>query len=289
MPKIGVSGPWVAKYNNINGVISYTSGVKLARTTEFSSEISSEGNNDFYSDNSLSETDRTFSSGSLTNSVDGYEQEGSRLILGVKAEPVTIDGEEITELVFDDDAETPYLGYGINIKKRKGGKDFYRAVVYTKIMFSIPSEAATTQGETIEWQTDQLTATIMRDDSPKHRWKREATFPNEDKAIKYIKYCLDIQDAGELAVTSVPGEEIGDTHITVSPSLMPDNSYVYAVAPAVGLPSYDEVMGSAYIEWDGTSDITATTDHKILVVEVDAGRRAKKAGIASVVSNDGGA
>ena len=48
------------------------------------------------------------------------------------------------------------------------------------------------QGETIEWQVPELTATIMRDDSAKHRWKREATFTTEAQAEAYIKNRLSI-------------------------------------------------------------------------------------------------
>lgn len=287
MPKIGVSGPWVARYNNINGVVSYTNGLKLAKSTEFSAEIDKSNKNDFHADNGLAEKDNMFYSGSLTNTVDGYNQEGSKLILGVNDNKFIIDGDEVTELVFDDDTQSPYLGLGILIKKMVDGRTFWRAVVFTKIMYSIPGEAVTTQGETIQWQTDQLTATIQRDDGPKHRWKRESSFDSEAKAIKYIKHCLNIQDVGTLTVTSAPGTDIGDTKITVTPALMSGNSYVYVVAPDVGIPSFDEVIGQSYSDWDGTEEITAPTGHKILVVEVDQGRRAKKAGIATIATNEG--
>ena len=33
-------------------------------------------------------------------------------------------------------------------------------------------DALTTQGETIEWQTPEITATLMRDDTTKHEWRR---------------------------------------------------------------------------------------------------------------------
>ena len=59
-------------------------------------------------------------------------------------------------------------------------------------MLAVPNDAATTQGETIEWQTPQLTGTIMRDDSAKHAWKREATFTTEAQAEAYIKARLSI-------------------------------------------------------------------------------------------------
>lgn len=288
MAKIGVLGPWVAKYNNINGVVSYSDGRKLAKTTEFSAEPDDTSDpDDFYADNGIAETDRGGSgAGSITNSVDHFDQEGSLFILGIKQETVTIGEKEVTELVYDDDSNPGYLGYGIIIKKRKDGSDLWRAVVYTKMMYSIPADAATTQGETIEWQAEELNATYMRDDTPKRRWKRESTFASVDDAIKYVEFCLNIQGLGELAVTSVAGAEMGDTAITVTPGLAPGHSYKYVIAADVGLPSYDQVIADGYTVWDGESNITAASGQKILVVEVDADNKAKKAGIATIVSRE---
>ena len=68
----------------------------------------------------------------------------------------------------------------------------WRAIVLTKVKFAVPSDAANTQGETIEWQTPEISGTIMRDDSAKHAWKKEATFTSEAQAEAYIKARLGI-------------------------------------------------------------------------------------------------
>ena len=98
----------------------------------------------------------------------------------------------VKELVYDDTQVTPYLGVGFIIKKKVNGAYKWRGVVLPKVMFSVPEDAATTQGESIEWQTPELTGTIMRDDSPTHMWKREATFTTEAQAEAYIKNRLSI-------------------------------------------------------------------------------------------------
>lgn len=71
----------------------------------------------------------------------------------------------------------------------------WRGMILTKVMFSVPADAATTQGESIEWQTPKLSAAIMRDDSATHTWKREATFTSETQAEAYIKARLGITEA----------------------------------------------------------------------------------------------
>ncbi len=50
------------------------------------------------------------------------------------------------------------------------------------------------------------------------------------------------------------------------------------------MPEYDQVCTTGYTVWDGTSDITATTGQKIVVVEVDSNNKAKKGGITTVTS-----
>lgn len=193
MATIGLSKPMYAIYNAADGAVSYTNGGILAKAVEFSTEIDDTEDNNLYADNGIAESDRSFAGGSLSITTDELTQEASAAILGLTAKAVTIDGlTGVTELVYDDEQTTPYLGFGVIIKKKHNNAYKFRAVVFHKIMFSIPAEAATTQGETIEWQTPELSATIMRDDSEKHAWKSEATLDSEADAIKYIQYKLNI-------------------------------------------------------------------------------------------------
>lgn len=289
MPKIGVSGPWLGRYNNINGVVSYTQGTKLARIAEFEAEPDdADDDNNYYSDNSLSETARGESrSGTITTSIDHFSQEGSKLILGTQEKTIQIDGETVTYLVYNDDAKPGYFGFGVVIKKRKNGQDLWRAVVYRKVMFNVPGDAANTQGESIEWQSEELEAVYMPDDSAKHEWKNDATFDSESRAVAFVSAILNIGEIGTLTVTSAAGSAVGTTAIAVTPALISGNSYMYTVAPEVGLPTYNQLIGEGYLAWDGTAEIAARTGHEILIVEVDAERRAQKGGIATVMSNDG--
>jgi len=289
MPKIGVMGPWIAQYQNINGAVSYRNGVKLAQMTQFEASASTQAtSDDFYSDNKISETDRSGSrNGTITESVDDFSQEGSKLILGVKEEDIQLGVETYTHLVFDDDAAPEYFGHGIIIRKRKNGKNLHRAVVHRKVMFDIPNDAATTKGETIQWQAEEIRGTYMPDDSSKHAWKSEGTFESEEIAIAYIEKILNIAPIGRLTVTSSPGTAIGRTRITVTPEPHPGNSYRYIVAAQVSTPTFDTVIGAGYTAWNGEDEIIAATGNAILVVETDTESRAKSAGIATVTANDG--
>ena len=196
MATIGLSKPYYAIYAEAGGVVSYSDGAVMGKATEANISIETTEDNNLYGDNGLAETDRRFANGTLTLSTTDLSQEVSKAILDLTEQAITgIDGvtdTSVKELVYDDAQVTPYLGVGFIIKKKVNGAYKWRGVVLPKVMFSVPEDAATTQGESIEWQTPELTGTIMRDDSATHVWKKEATFTTEAQAEAYIKARLGI-------------------------------------------------------------------------------------------------
>lgn len=196
MATIGLSKPYYAIYAEAGGVVSYSDGAVMGKATEANISIETTEDNNLYGDNGLAETDRRFANGTLTLSTTDLSQEVSKAILGLTEQAITgVDGvtdTSVKELVYDDTQVTPYLGVGFIIKKKVNGAYKWRGVVLPKIMFSVPEDAATTQGESIEWQTPELTGAIMRDDSATHVWKKEATFTSEAQAEAYIKARLGI-------------------------------------------------------------------------------------------------
>lgn len=193
MATIGVSKPYYGVYKNTDGVITYTDGAVFAKAIEFSASIESGDDNNLYADNVIAESDRSFGGGTISVTTDEISQTAAAAILGITAKTITV-GEktDISELVYDDDMAVPDLGFGIIIKKKVSGVEKYRAVFFHKIKFNIPEDAATTQGETIEWQTPTINGIIMRDDSAKHGWKSEVTVDTEAIAEAYIKQKLNI-------------------------------------------------------------------------------------------------
>lgn len=199
MAVIGLSKPYYGIYSATGNAVSYANGAVMGKATEANIEIDTTEDNNLYADNAITETDRSFAGGTLTLSTDDLSQEVAKAILGLTETAITgIEGvtdTSVKELVYDDTQTTPYLGVGFIVKKKVGGAYKWRAVVLSKVMFSVPADAATTQGESIEWQVPELSATIMRDDSATHMWKREATFTTEAQAEAYIKARLNITEA----------------------------------------------------------------------------------------------
>ena len=199
MAVIGLSKPYYGIYKATGNAVSYENGAVMGKATEANIEINTTEDNNLYADNGIAETDRSFAGGTLNLSTDDLSQEVTKAILGLTETAITgIEGvtdTSVKELVYYDTQNTPYLGVGFIVKKKVGGTYKWRAVVLCKVMFSVPADAATTQGESIEWQVPELSSTIMRDDSETHMWKREATFTTEAQAEAYIKARLNITEA----------------------------------------------------------------------------------------------
>jgi phi13 family phage major tail protein len=242
MATIGVSKPYYGIYKNTDGVITYENGGVFAKAVEFSATIDSGDDNNLRADNGIAESDRSFAGGSISVTTDDISPTAAAAILGLTAKTITVgEDTDISELVYDDDMEIPDLGFGIVIKKKVGGAYKYRAIFFHKIKFNIPEDAATTQGETIEWQTPTIEGTIMRDDGAKHGWKSEVTVDSEATAVAYLKHKLGITPKAAPVTSSVA-------------------SGAYETAQEVEL-STAEVTGTIYYTLDGTIPTSSSTEY----------------------------
>ena len=163
----GFSQPYMAKYKNEGGVVSYTGGKKVGRGVDVSISPESSDSSTFYADNSKAEdVPGTFTGGTATLTIDGLEQEAEAMVSGIG---------EIDEggwIHYDDAQETPFLGFGCVRRRMGGGKTTYQAIVLTKVSPQQIKDEAKTQEDTIEFQTTQIVLDLKRDDTEKHEWKR---------------------------------------------------------------------------------------------------------------------
>lgn len=185
---IGFSQPYVAVYSANGGTVTYSNGQKLARGVSVSLDVSSTDANIFYADNQAAETaGGEFSDGSVTLTVDGLLLAAHRLIRGLPEadkDGWTPDG---------DATQVPYCGIGYITKYMSGGVVVWVPTVICKAKFAVPAEEAETQGEEIDWQTQELTANIMRDDTAAHNWRfLGAEFSTEATAEAALKTKLGI-------------------------------------------------------------------------------------------------
>ena len=86
----------------------------------------------------------------------------------------------------------PYVGYGTIIRNVEDNTQKWLALILPKVQFQIPTDTATTGGDTIEFSGYQLTAKILRDDTANGNWKKYGLFSSEADAETWIKSFLSI-------------------------------------------------------------------------------------------------
>lgn len=175
MVTTGFSAPYVAKYANSGTTVTYTSAQRLGRGVSVSLDIDTADDNNFYADNVLAETESAqFVSGSATVTVDGLDNTAATLIFGLPSPTsLTVAGSEtpISMQGYGQAAEPPYVGFGFVRRTMHKGVTKYWPLILPKVKFGLPSEEASTQEDSIDWQTQELAATVLRDDTVAQNWK----------------------------------------------------------------------------------------------------------------------
>ena len=184
----GFSKPYVALYSATGGTVTYSNGQALARGVSVSVSVDQGDDNNFYADNIVAETESgKFTSGELSLTVDGLLAAAEKLIMGLGE---ATDG--FTD--YNDDQEVPDVGIGFIARYMSDGVTTYVPVILLRCQFQFPGIDAATQEETIDWQTQDLTATIKKAEDAKNTWKKVGTDENTEAAAEAkIKTFFSIQ------------------------------------------------------------------------------------------------
>lgn len=198
MAKIGLSKPYFAKYSNTGTTVTYTGGRLIGKAVSLSIEVENADDNILYADNGPAESANTFSGGTVSLTTDDLLPDVLLDVLDVEEEDIT--SEDIQTATpkwynWGDGQNTPYGGFGAIAMVQNDGVVGYQAVVLPKIKFNNPSDTFQTKGETVEWGTPELTASLLRDDTEKHNWKKiTSIMQSEADAEAAIKQFLQIAE-----------------------------------------------------------------------------------------------
>jgi len=169
----GYSKPIVAKYTYSGGAISYTNIMALARGVEVDMEVEIGDATNFFANNTIEESVAgQFNGATATFTVDGLKDTARDLIAGlVTSKTIVANSSTVAAKVYDDLQVIPYVGIGFVVRYMENGVTTYAPVILPKCQFSPESIKAATQGESVEFQTTELQATVMRADDTNHSWK----------------------------------------------------------------------------------------------------------------------
>lgn len=190
---IGYSKPYIAGYSAAGSSVTYKGAIPLARGVSVKIDPTVGDDDGFYADNVLAESaGGVLTGGTLTLSVDGLKDAARKLAFGTPEETQITLNEKQYKVKGSGKSQTiPYVGVGFLIQYMEESAISYTAFIVTKVKFNETGLSAETQGKSINYQAQELTAKIMRDDTEARDWKRYVEdIADEAEAEKVLKELL---------------------------------------------------------------------------------------------------
>lgn len=192
---VGFSDPCVGLYNGTGEPGTHTNGMKLARGVDVSLNITTAEDNKFYADDVVAESDSDqFSEGTVDLTVDGLMAAAERFISGAPdPESVTVGGQQIELMRTGRTATAPYVGFGFIRVYQSLNTEMFVPVILPKVKFRQAGFDAQTKTGTKEYQTQSLTADIMRIDGDAADWRWiGADYTTRDEARNVLHALLGV-------------------------------------------------------------------------------------------------
>ena len=180
MANIGLTNLWYSLLTEAaDGTALYNGAKQLGKAVSCSTSIT---NNEakLYGDDTLAESDTSFSNGTITLGVTDDDDTVFSELLG---HTLTVGGEVIKAAT---DA-APYVGVGRIVTKMVNGVYKYKVEILKKVKFSEPSKDENTKGESIEFATPSIEGIIAALDDANNTWSVSKTFTVKSDALTYLK------------------------------------------------------------------------------------------------------
>ena len=194
MAGIGLYGVFYSKCVKTGGVTTgYEGGVKLmGKAISAGFEPNVPEDNPLYANNAIAENDISAGNGGeLSLTLDRMTLETHADLYGTEVQEVTVqvDGQSVSgkEIVYKGSETSSPIGAAYIKLHQEDGVRAHEVVFYREMAMSRPGDDAATMGESIEWQTPEVTASVagMQGDGTEP-WYRISRWPTQEAAIAYI-------------------------------------------------------------------------------------------------------
>lgn len=178
MAKIGLNNfRYAILTEATDGTPSYGGAKTPAKAISCSVDVS---NNDakLYADDSLAESDTSFNSGTVTIGIDKTDNTTMADLLG---HTVDVGGEMVRKTT----DVAPYVGLARVITEMVSNTLQYRVEILFKCKFQEPSQDDSTKGESVEFNTYELSGSVNA--LANGEWSKTKTFTSKTDAIEYIE------------------------------------------------------------------------------------------------------
>lgn len=190
MAGIGLYGVYYSKATLANGLLSGYSGIQtMGKAISATFEPADAADNPLYANNGIAERDASGGSGgTLTVTLDQLAREAMGDLFGLTAATSVVSGVTGTGFDFTGNELSAPVGVAfVKWNQINNDRANYQAVIFSYVMFSPSSESYQTLGESVDWQTPELSGIVsggvVTGDKP---WKRVYDFATQEAAIQFI-------------------------------------------------------------------------------------------------------
>lgn len=197
MAVYGARGIWYAAATKADGVVTkYGGAKKLGKITEYSFEPNVPDANPLYADDAIAENDASGASGgTFTGTITHITPEDYNALFGIEPEDETLSTEDgmsaeaqVKVLKFTGNEVSTPVGLAVIEEEQVDNvRDKFYAIIFREATAVMPSDGASTMGESIEWQTREMTFNVMGRDAKGNPWKKVVECETLEAAEKYIE------------------------------------------------------------------------------------------------------
>lgn len=191
MAGIGLYGVYYSKATlNSDGVLQSYGGIQtMGKAISATFEPVDTNSNPLYANNGIAEKDAAGGAGGTLNlTLDRLKADAVENLFGLTAVTSVVSG--VTGNGFDFSGNELSAPVGVAFVKwsqEDNNREHYQAVIFSYVLFSPPSENYQTMGESVEWQTPELSGIVsggaVTGSLP---WKKVYEFPDQASAIQFI-------------------------------------------------------------------------------------------------------
>lgn len=190
MAGIGLYGVYYSKATMADGAVSAYSGVQtMGKAISATFEPKESNANVLYANNGIAERDAAASAGGTLNlTLDRLSQAAHADLFGLTQQSATVGDVTGTGFDYDGDELANPVGVAfVRWMQEDNSRAHYEAVIFSHVLFNPPSDSYQTLGETVEWQTPEISGTVSGGAiTGTYPWKKVYQFPDQASCITFI-------------------------------------------------------------------------------------------------------
>ncbi len=190
MAGIGLYGVYYSKATLTNGVLTAYGGIKtMGKAISATFEPADSADNPLYANNGIAERDASGGAGgTLTVTLDQLDRTAMGDLFGLTAATSVVSGVTGTGYDFTGNELSAPVGVAfVKWNQINNDRANYQAVIFSYVMFSPSSESYQTLGESVDWQTPELSGIVSGGAVTGAKpWKRVYDFATQEAAIQFI-------------------------------------------------------------------------------------------------------